>query len=83
MGSLCLVDLLLTLVPSIVGFFAALLFVPETKALSLEELDQGTYYPVRVFLRLSIAEPFSVDEQYSASRHVPMPLTRSGHSAIT
>lgn len=25
---------------SIFGFFAALLFVPETKALSLEELDQ-------------------------------------------
>lgn len=38
----------LTLALSIVGFFAALLFVPETKALSLEELDQGTYYPVRV-----------------------------------
>ena len=26
---------------NIVGFFAILLFVPETKALSLEELDQG------------------------------------------
>lgn len=30
-------------VSSIVGFFAILLFVPETKALSLEELDQGRY----------------------------------------
>ena len=29
---------------NIVGFFAILLFVPETKALSLEELDQGTYF---------------------------------------
>ena len=28
---------------NIVGFFAILLFVPETKALSLEELDQGEY----------------------------------------
>ena len=26
---------------NIIGFFAILLFVPETKALSLEELDQG------------------------------------------
>ncbi|KAH9055440.1 hypothetical protein EDB87DRAFT_1824604 [Lactarius vividus] len=31
---------------NVVGFFAVLLFVPETKALSLEELDQGTcFYP--------------------------------------
>ena len=30
---------------NIVGFFAILLFVPETKALTLEELDQGTYFP--------------------------------------
>ena len=28
---------------NIVGFFAVLLFMPETKALSLEELDQGEY----------------------------------------
>ena|SRR6266850_2762349 len=28
---------------NIVGFFAILLFVPETKALSLEDLDQGEY----------------------------------------
>jgi hypothetical protein len=28
---------------NIVGFFAILLFVPETKALSLEELDQGEH----------------------------------------
>jgi hypothetical protein len=31
---------------NIVGFFAILLFVPETKALSLEELDQGKQPPV-------------------------------------
>ena len=35
----------LTRIFSIFGFFAALLFVPETKALSLEELDQGTSSP--------------------------------------
>jgi Sugar (and other) transporter len=29
---------------NIVGFFAILLFVPETKALSLEELDRGTSF---------------------------------------
>ena len=28
---------------SVAGFFLALLFVPETKALSLEELDQGSF----------------------------------------
>jgi hypothetical protein len=28
---------------NIVGFIAILLFVPETKALSLEELDQGEH----------------------------------------
>jgi hypothetical protein len=28
---------------SIAGFIAVLLFVPETKALSLEELDQGLF----------------------------------------
>ena len=33
---------------SIVGFFLALLFVPETKALSLEELDQVFSVPTHV-----------------------------------
>jgi hypothetical protein len=28
---------------NVIGFFAILLFVPETKALSLEELDQGKH----------------------------------------
>ena len=37
---------------NIVGFFAILLFVPETKALSLEELDQGEY---RIFERRCLA----------------------------
>jgi hypothetical protein len=37
---------------NIVGFFAILLFVPETKALSLEELDQGKHSPLPLFRRI-------------------------------
>ena len=56
---------------NIVGFFAILLFVPETKALSLEELDQGTclaHRPISVVL---------IHIQSSLCRHIPMPHTKS------
>jgi MFS family permease len=39
---------------NIVGFFAALLFVPETKALSLEELDMVFSVPTRVHVSYQI-----------------------------
>lgn len=57
---------------NIIGFFAILLFVPETKALSLEELDQGNYLlyppPTRAVLTRT---------QSSLCRHKPMPHTKS------
>ena len=37
---------------NVIGFVLILLFVPETKALSLEELDQGRYH---VFLHVTNA----------------------------
>ena len=66
---------------SIVGFFAALLFVPETKALSLEELDQGTCPPATICPSRTLTD--SPLGQFSASRRAPMRLTRSGHLGIT
>ena len=77
------IDSLLTTMSSIVGFFAALLFVPETKALSLEELDQGTCPPAttRPSQTQTLTDlPFV---QFLASRRAPMLLTRSGHLGIT
>ena len=48
---------------NIIGFFAILLFVPETKALSLEELDQGkqfAYFIRTPLFFLSFTHPSSL-----------------------
>jgi Sugar (and other) transporter len=46
---------------NIIGFFAVLLYVPETKALSLEELDQGKQLPLPLFGKTFLfTHPFSL-----------------------
>jgi len=53
---------------SVVGFFAVLLFVPETKALSLEELDQGLWEKLTLaLLDLTPCEVFSVPTRVHAT----------------
>ena len=39
---------------NVIGFILALLYVPETKALSLEELDQGLLKMLSVSLALNL-----------------------------
>jgi len=65
---------------NIVGFFAILLFVPETKALSLEELDQGN---LLVLSPLHEKQQHSPDTQFSRYQHKPMPHTKSRRSLTT
>ena len=64
---------------NIIGFVAILLFVPETKALSLEELDQGKssdrYYSNILFMRMRI--------QFFLCRHLFMRHTKSRHCPTT
>jgi len=56
---------------SVVGFFAVLLFVPETKALSLEELDQGLWKKLTLaLLELTPREVFSVPTRVHATYQV-------------
>lgn len=54
---------------SVVGFFAVLLFVPETKALSLEELDQGLWEKliVAILELTSLCTVFSVPTRVHAA----------------
>lgn len=44
---------------NVIGFFAILLFVPETKALSLEELDQGTRFLLLLY-KMPYSRPLSL-----------------------
>jgi hypothetical protein len=59
---------------NIIGFFAILLFVPETKALSLEELDQGKYPPTAAVCQGHLFHPhysvFSVPTQTHAAYQI-------------
>ena len=59
---------------SIVGFFAALLFVPETKALSLEELDQVFSVPTHVHAAYQLkALPRNIKRHFFRMRVEPLP----------
>lgn len=54
-----------------IGFLAVLLFVPETKALSLEELDQGSVnHSVFDMEVLTISTVFSVPTRVHAAYQV-------------
>jgi Sugar (and other) transporter len=57
---------------NIVGFFAILLFVPETKALTLEELDQGTHPFLPLFYkhRIHLLSVFSVPTHTHAAYQI-------------
>jgi hypothetical protein len=53
---------------NVIGFFAILLFVPETKALSLEELDQGKHcHPPPLFKNAFYSPTVSV---FSVPTHI-------------
>jgi len=57
---------------NIVGFFAVLLFVPETKSLSLEELDQVFSVPTRVHASYQIkALPRNIKRHIFRMKNVP------------
>lgn len=55
---------------SVVGFIAVLLFVPETKALSLEELDQGSLLAMP-FRMSALTVPSSLQRSNAGARRVP------------
>ena len=77
---------------NIFGFCAILLFVPETKALSLEELDQGKY-PPPLLRRRFIHTPFSlfgahvhpcgVSTEGAATQHQEVHLPHAGRRYTT
>lgn len=56
---------------NIVGFFLILLFVPETKSLSLEELDQVFNVPTHKQARYGIASFWNTFDRYVLRRNVP------------
>ncbi|KAF8891725.1 hypothetical protein BD779DRAFT_1512721, partial [Infundibulicybe gibba] len=56
---------------NIVGFFAALLFVPETKALSLEELDQVFSVPTHVHAAYQIKALPHFFKRYVLRKKIP------------
>ena len=59
---------------SIVGFFLILLFVPETKSLSLEELDQVFSVPTRVHAAYQIrALPHNIKKYIFRRKVEPLP----------
>ena len=68
---------------NVFGFFAILLFVPETKALSLEELDQVFSVPTRVHAAYQVkALPHHIKKYVFRMKVKPLPPLYEHEGAI-
>ena len=65
---------------NIIGFFLVLLYVPETKALSLEELDQGPFSMLSVSSRIGTHVSYAVLHSVLCSYAHPLFISAQGPS---